>query len=702
MLMKDTLWGRLLAFVAAGVVGGVLVAGLVLPAAALGESAVGGSMSLFDQLPGDLDVNPPARSSTVLANDGSVIATFYAENRVPVDLSQMSPFIRNGIVAIEDERFYQHGGIDATGILRALVATAHGGRQGASTITQQYVNNMIIESLVTAGKTDKVKLGADKTIGDKFREMKLAIALEKQHSKDQILQGYLNIVYFGNGAYGIEAAAQEYFNVPASSLTLPQAAALAGVVNSPVYYDPLTEPDHVVARRNEVLDKMLQQGKIQAGEHDAAVKAPLGLNVHKSSQGCFNAVSAPYFCDYVQRLILNDPAFGADQDARKNLLYLGGLTIHTTLDPQLQKTAQEQVNASLPAADPLQRGAALVSVQPGTGKVLTMAQNTVYNPAAAPGNYTGNFSLAEKDASGQPLDGAGGFQIGSTMKPFVFAEWLNSGKSMATRLDGGVRVYRIGYPWKNSCGTTTGSYDPALGQSPLPNDDPNHYYRMSVLEGLYNSINTITFQSATQLDFCNIQKMATAAGIANGHTNQPYDLSSIASLIGTQDVAPLDMANAYATFAAHGVHCSPVALDSVTGPDGKDYPVPGADCRQSISQDVAAGVTYALKNVLTKGSGYKIPVDKSHDIFAKTGTTDGNTMTWTVGATTGISTASWFGSYKGIGPQWVNQNITINGKYYAGLDGADIAGGQWAQLMNAAAPKYPGNPFPSPPASMLR
>ncbi|HBH57024.1 MAG TPA: glycosyl transferase [Arthrobacter bacterium] len=700
--MKDSSWGRLLAFVAACVVCGVLVAGLVLPAAALGESAVGGSMSLFDQLPGDLDVNPPARSSTVLANDGSVIATFYAENRVPVDLNAMSPFIRNGIVAIEDERFYEHGGIDTTGILRALVATAQGGRQGASTITQQYVNNMIIESLVTDGKTDQVKLGADKTIGDKLREMKLAIALEKQYSKDQILQGYLNIVYFGNGAYGIEAAAKEYFNVPASSLTLPQAAALAGVVNSPVYYDPLTEPGHVVARRNEVLDKMLQQGKIPSAEHDAAVKAPLGLNVNQSSQGCFNAASAPYFCDYVQRLILNDPAFGADEEARKNLLYLGGLTIHTTLDPQLQKVAQEQVDASLPAGDPLQRGSALVSVQPGTGKVLTMAQNTVYNPATAPGNYTGNFALSEKDANGQSLDGAGGFQIGSTMKPFVFAEWLNSGRSMATKLDGAVRVYRAGYPWKNSCGITTGSYDPALGQTPLPNDDPNHYYRMSVLEGLYNSINTITFQSATQLDFCNIQKMAAGAGVVDGHTNQPYDLSSIANLIGTQDVAPLDMANAYATFAAHGVHCNPVALDAVTGPDGKDYPVPGPDCRQTISPDVAAGVTYALKNVLTRGSGYKIPVDKSHDIFAKTGTTDGNTMTWTVGATTGISTASWFGSYKGIGPQWVNQNITINGKYYAGLDGADIAGGQWAHLMNAAAPKYTGNPFPAPPAVMLR
>lgn len=702
MLMKDTFWGKILAFVAAGVVCGVLVAGLWIPAAAVGATVAEGSISLFNQLPADMDVNAPAQASKVLASDGSVIARFYSENRVPVDLAQMSPFMRDGIVSIEDARFYQHGGVDATGILRALVVTAQGGRQGASTITQQYVNNMIIESLVAQGKGDQVKLGAAKTVGDKLREMKLAIALEQKYSKDQILAGYLNIVYFGNGAYGIQAAAKEYFNVPASELTLPEAAALAGVVNSPVYYDPLTEPDHVVARRNEVLDKMLQQGHITAAQHDAAVKAPIGLNVHQSAQGCAAAASAPYFCDYVQRLILNDPAFGADETARKNLLYLGGLTIRTTLDAGLEKVAQEQVDASMPAADPLQRGASLVSVQPGTGKILTMAQNTVYDPATAPGNYTGNFALPEKDANGLPLDGAGGFQIGSTMKPFVFAEWLNSGRSMATKLDGSVRVYKAGYPWKNSCGTTTGSYDPALGQTPLPNDDANHYFKMSVLQGLYQSINTITFQSATQLDFCNIQKMATAAGIANGHTNKPYDLSSIASLIGTQDVAPLDMANAYATFAAHGVHCNPVALDSVTDAQGHNYPLHGSDCKQAINPDVAAGVTYALKNVLVKGSGYNIPVNKDHDIFAKTGTTDGNTMTWTVGATTGISTASWFGSYKGIGPQWVNQDITINGKYYAGVDGADIAGGQWAHLMDAAAPKYAGNPFPMPPNSMTR
>lgn len=702
MRVKKVLLPRLLAFIAVCVTCGILAAGLLVPATAVGATVAGRSISFFDQLPAELQLNPPARNSKVLAKDGSVIATFYSQNRVPVTLDKMSPFMKDAIVSIEDARFYEHGGVDPTGILRALAVTIQGGRQGASTITQQYVNNIIIESLVSDGDTDKVKTGAAKTIGDKLREMKLAIALEKKYSKDEILAGYLNIVYFGNGAYGVQTAAQEYFGVPAAKLSLPEAAALAAVVNSPVYYDPLTHPDHVVARRNVVLDKMLEQGRITAAQHDQAVAASLDLDVHQSVQGCAAAVSAPYFCDYVKRLILNSSAFGPDEDARQKLLDQGGLTIRTTLDPGLQQVAQKEVDAALPATDPLQRGSALVSVQPGTGKVLAMAQNTNYNPAPAPGNYTGNFTLPEKDANGNPLDGAGGFQIGSTMKPFVFAEWLRSGRSMATVLDGSVRIYKAGFPWKNSCGTTSGSYDPALGQTPLPNDDPYHYFPMSVLRGLYQSINTITFQTATHLDFCRIQQMATAAGVKNGHTNQPYDLSSIASLIGTQDVAPLDMANAYATFAAGGIHCDPVALESVKDALGHEYPVPSANCAQAIDPKVAAGVAYALKPVLVKGSGYKIPVNKDRDIFAKTGTTDGNTQTWTVGATTGIATASWFGSYKGFGPQWANQDITVNGKYYAGVNGSDIAGTQWGHFMDAAAATYPGASMPSPPASMLR
>lgn len=682
---------------------GVLVATLFVPAGAVAMAAVSGADDFLSVVPSGLDFKPPAQATTVLASDGSTIATLYAQDRQVVDLDSMSPFIRNGVVAIEDARFYEHGGVDLAGIARAIVATLQGGRQGASTITQQYVNNMLIEQLVSDGKSDEAKLGAEKTMADKVREIQMAIGLEKKISKDDILAGYLNIIYFGNGAYGIEAAAKLYFGTTAKDLTLPQAAVLAGVVNRPAYYDPITEPANALERRNSVLSKMLEHGSIKQDEYDAAVNAPLELHVTKTAQGCAAAATAPYFCDYVQQLILNDTAFGATAEERTKFLYQGGLTIQTTLDPALQQVAQEQATAAMSATDPLQRGAAVVSVQPGTGKVLTMAQNTVYNPATAPGNYMGNFAVPVNDANGESLHGAGGFPVGSTFKPFVFAEWLNSGHSMMTTINGAVQVYPTGFPWHNSCGATTGDYDPALGHKPLPNDDPNHYYPMSAYEGLYNSINTVTFQTAAALDFCNIQKMATAAGVKDGLTNKPYALDSIANLIGTQNVAPLDMATAFATFASGGTRCDPVALVSVTDSAGNKYPVPGANCQRTMTAEVAAGVTYALQSVLVKGSGWNIPIQDKSNAFAKTGTTDGNTDTWTIGATSGIATAAWFGSYQGTGPKWYNQDITINGQYYTGVDGANIAGAQWAGVMNAAAanPAYAGAPFAQPPASML-
>ena len=682
---------------------GVLVAALFVPAGALATAAVNGADGFLSVVPASLDFKAPAQATTVLAADGSTIATLYAQDRQIVTLADMSPFIKNGIVSIEDARFYEHGGVDPAGIARALVATLNGGRQGASTITQQYVNNMLIEQLVADGKTDEAKLGTEKTMADKVKEIQLAIGLEKKMSKDEILAGYLNIIYFGNGAYGIEAAAKFYFNTTAKDLTIPQAAALAGVVNSPSYYDPITEPDHVLQRRNEVLAKMLAQQKITHDDYTAAIKTPIELSITKTSQGCAAAATAPYFCDYVQQLILNDTAFGATAEERSKVLYQGGLTIQTTLDPALQQVAQDQVNATMAPTDPLQRGAAIVTVQPGTGKVLTMAQNTVFDPAAAPGNYMGNFALPVNDANGQPLHGAGGFQIGSTFKPFVFAEWLNSGHSMMTNINGAVQVYPSGYPWKNSCGSTTGAYDYAAGTFPLPNDDPNHYFSMTANEGLYRSINTITFQTATALDFCNIQKMATAAGVKDGATNKPYDLSSIAKLIGTNNVAPIDMATAFATFASGGIRCEPIALTSITDSAGTKFPVPGADCQRTISADVAAGVTHSLKNVLTIGSGYNIPLADKVNSFAKTGTTDGNIDTWTIGGNNAVVSASWFGSYQGNGSEWVNQNIVINGRYYTGVDGADLAGGQWAAVMNTAAqnPTYASSPLAQPSDLML-
>ena len=205
--------------------------------------------------------------------------------------------------------------MDTTGIMRALVSTARGNKQGASTITQQYVNNVINSSLEAEGKSDQVLLnGVNKGVGDKLREMKLAIALEKKFTKEEILEGYLNIVFFNRDAYGIEAASKFFFSTTAKDLTLPQAALLAGLVNSPSFYDPITNPENAKVRRDLVLQSMLTQGKIKQADYDAAVATPVETKVTPARQGCAYSATAPYFCDYVLHLLLNNPAYGADAE----------------------------------------------------------------------------------------------------------------------------------------------------------------------------------------------------------------------------------------------------------------------------------------------------------------------------------------------------------------------------------------------------
>ncbi|HYH76561.1 MAG TPA: biosynthetic peptidoglycan transglycosylase, partial [Arthrobacter sp.] len=230
--------GRVIGFFTASALCGVLVASLVVPAVAAAGFGVSSSISFFDRLPEELVVAPPSQSTKVLASDGQVIATFYAENRIKVPLDQMSPYVRDAVIAIEDSRYYKHAGIDPQGILRAAISNiTSGGKQGASTITQQYVTNVINEAYLSQDKKDEVILSGQKSVGDKLREMKLAVALEKKFSKEQILEGYLNIVFFNRDAYGIEAASQYYFSTSAKDLTLPQAALLAGLVNSPSFYN---------------------------------------------------------------------------------------------------------------------------------------------------------------------------------------------------------------------------------------------------------------------------------------------------------------------------------------------------------------------------------------------------------------------------------------------------------------------------------
>ena len=705
-----TTLGKILLFLGVSAICGVLVAGLLVPAAAVSGSAASGSIQFFDTLPAELKVDPPSQSTTILASDGSVIANLYAENRTRVSLDQMSPYIKDAIIAIEDNRFYEHGGVDTTGILRALVSTARGQKQGASTITQQYVNNVINSSLEAEGKGDEVLLnGVNKGVGDKLREMKLAIALEKKFTKEQILEGYLNIVFFNRDAYGIEAASKFFFSTTAKDLTLPQAALLAGVVNSPSFYDPISNPDNAKVRRDLVLKAMLTQGKIKQADYDAAVATPVETKVTQPRQGCAYSQTAPYFCDYVLHLLLNNPAYGADAAERERKIFRGGLTIKTTLDPHAQAVAQSQVDASA-GANPDKWGASLVSVQPGSGKIISMAQNTVWFPADGKFDQTQNFNVDSQDAKGNDLNGLGGFQPGSTMKPFTFAEWLNEGKSMSTLLNGAVRRYPQNFPWKNTCpAPTVGWYDATNGTHDLQNAEEGYYKYMSVLDGLANSINTITFATAAQVDLCGIQKIVDAVGIHGGlpstdNPNPQVPMTTLGNLIGSTQTAPLTMASAFATFANDGKYCEPIAIDSVTDATGAQLPAQTPNCRDAINPDVAHGVAYAMQEVLNRGSGAlivpRISTKTTFPIAAKTGTNDSNSSTWVAGYTSGLATATWFGDPLG-NQQRAGQNVTINGKFYRGIDGYMIAGPQFSNYMAQVAPAYGTNPFPAPPSNLL-
>ena len=688
---------------------GVLVASFLVPAAALAGTTVSRSIDYFNSLPTELAVQPPAQTTRMVTADGKPIATFYAENRVRVPLAKMSPFIKNAVIAIEDTRFYEHSGVDTQGVLRALTSNlTRGDRQGASTLTQQYVTNIVNEALISTGREEQVILSGQKNMGDKLREMRLAMALEKKFTKDQILEGYLNIVFFNRNAYGIEAASQYFFSVPASKLTLPQAALLAGLVNSPSFYDPVANPKNSIQRRNQVLDAMLSERMISRKQHTAAKAAGVGLKVKPSKQGCAAASMAPYFCDYVTRLILNDPAYGPDTEAREQKLYRGGLTITTTLDTRLQAAAQSQVNATA-GPNPGKWGAALVSVQPGTGKILSMAQNTEYLPKGGKFDTQLNFNVDAKDPNGNELNGAGGFQPGSTMKPLTFAQWLNEGKTITQTVDASKREYPLGFRWRSSCGKVAGAYSTKQNRAgleaaeDLQNADAGYYRKMPVNYGLYNSINTATFASAAQLDFCGIQKMVNAVGIHNGLDGTPVNMHQLGNLLGGTGVAPLTMANAFATFAADGRYCSPVAILRIADRAGKPLPVQSPGCRDAVNRDVARGVNAVLQDVLKVGSGIHINPKTSRGlpVAAKTGTNNNNGASWVVGYTTGLSTASFFGDAL-EGQQRPGRNLTINGKFYSRVDGYMIAGPQWANYTNKVAGLYPAESFAKPPASMVK
>ena len=371
---------------------GVLLAGFLLPSlVVLGLLTNGGSTS-FQSIPSALTRPPLPQQTVLLAADGSRLATLFYQDRVEVPISEISGIMRQAIVAIEDSRFYEHAGFDLRGTARALVSTLSGSAvQGGSTITQQYVKNVLVAS---AKNSDEAAAAIARSPSRKLRELRYALAIERVMTKSEILEGYLNIAYFGSGAYGVESASRRYFSKPAKNLNLAEAALLAGLVQQPYRFDPLRHPEKAEQRRQVVLNRMLELGVIDDVQRAKALAQPVAKLLHPSthSNGCTSSV-APFYCDYVMQVVRSSPAFGATLAERDALLRQGGLTITTTLDPKAQKSAQWGVNSHIPIDDPSGKAAAITMIRPGTGDIIAMAQNRVWGTSGK-GRTTYNYLQA--------------------------------------------------------------------------------------------------------------------------------------------------------------------------------------------------------------------------------------------------------------------------------------------------------------------
>ena len=651
----------LMAFLSVSALMGVVGAGMLVPIAGPTALVAKSVPSVFNELPGDLQTVAPAEESQLLDSSGGVIAHFYDKQRIVVPSANIADVMKKAIIAIEDKRFYEHNGVDATGIARALVSNlGDSGRQGASTITQQYVRNSLAERGYLEGDADQVSAATEQTTERKLREIKYALALEKTQSKDEILTGYLNIAPFGPITYGVEAASQRYFSKSASELNYLEAALLAGLVQSPVQYDPLTHPEAAQERRDTVLATMLDQGVITQEEYDEGIATTVDSMLHPtvSSEGCSGADSSKaYFCDYVLSQFLEDPTFGATRIERERLLKTQGITIRTTLDSAKQDAAYASLTNAIPVGDASGLNDALVSLDPRTGKVLAMAQNTTYGIEA--GQTMSNYAAD------------GNFQVGSTFKVFVLLQWFKEGHSAYETVGSANTFYPNGAFKCDGRPITTEGYQ--------VNDLAGKTGTMNVVRATGQSVNQAFVNMASRVDFCSIFETAYDMGITeDGEVPSPFP----ANILGSVSGSPLQMASVFATIANSGQQCKPQSIESVTDRDENVLKEFAADCKEVISPELA-NKTAAL---LTASAGQYYTSTRLGDgrpFAAKSGTTDGHANTWLTGFTPSLATAVWVGH--GDNSSQEVSGVVINGVYHSEIFGETYVGQNiWAPYMTQA------------------
>jgi penicillin-binding protein 1A len=572
------------------------------------------------------------QNSFVYARDGSLLGSIPADkNREPVTLGHMSKWLPVATVSIEDKRFWHHGGIDFVGIARAAWTDVTAGKalQGGSTITQQLVRNLYT--------------GQQKTFRRKLREACLSIKLADRWPRTKILDEYLNTVYYGNHAYGVEAAAQTYFSRRASQLTLLQAATLAGLPQAPSIYDPLHNPRAALQRRSEVLQAMLDTGAITPAQYAPAARSTsLGLKPGR----IYTHIKEPYFFTYVRDEL--ERQYGA------NMVREGGLKVYTTIDPRLQRLAQKAILDVLPyKTDP---AAAIVSIVPGTGAIRAMTA-----VVRTKGNQ---FNLAAQS----------GRQAGSTFKTFVLASAIEKGVDPDS-------TYYTSAPFTCSIGPwcqppwTVHTYDDTYSGSE------------SLTRATLQSDNTVYAQLTLDVGPQYVWQMAHRLGV---HMAPDKPVASIG--LGSLAVSPLDMAAAYATFPAMGIYAKPMAITKVILPGGKVDTASGwgkPQTKRALSQ----GVAWKVNDVLGQNAQYGTGAgsgDGIHPNAGKTGTTENHADAWFDGYTRQLSTVVWMGYPKGEIPMLDVHGVAVAGATYP----VPI----WHEYMAAALYNRPSIPFPAPNA----
>ncbi|HJD85413.1 transglycosylase domain-containing protein [Kitasatospora aureofaciens] len=664
-------------FLGVSVLSGVLLAGLALPAVgAMGLTAKDTAES-FQNIPDDFKTPPLTQATQIFDAKGGLIAKVYERDRTVLSADQMSPYMRHAQVDIEDARFYEHGAVDLKGVLRAVGKNAESGTaaQGASTLTQQYVKNVNVEK---AGDDQAAVLEAQrKTLGRKIQELKVAIKLEEDLTKDQILTNYLNITFYGHQAYGVEAASQRYFSKSNKDLTIAEAATLAGLVQNPSQYDPVRYPDNTIKRRNTVIDKMLENKHITADQAKEAKAAPLGLKYKDPQNGCITAQAGMgFFCDYVRHVVKQDPAFGKTADDRKKLWDTGGLNIYTTLDPDKQAAAQNAVTKKVNVTD--QVSAAATMMEPGTGKILAMAQTRPYGLDQNKNQTVVNLNV---DAS---MGGGNGFQTGSTFKPILAAAALEAGMSNTQSFPS---ENKIDYPQVSTCNGTWKNTDKP--KATVKNESTGEVGPYELKQAMALSVNTYFVEMEQQVGLCAMKQMANKLGITQSAKGDPFQ--EVPSMVlGTLELSPLTMANVYATFAARGKYCTPIAINKITTVDGKELKVPQSQCNQVFSEQTADSLNTVLLNVTEKGTAAALGLDDGRKIAGKTGTTDEKKAAWFDGYTPSLATAVWLGGPAG-GVKM--KNINIGGKHFDEVFGADGPGPIWQMAMNQALKGTPLEPI---------